>query len=74
MLSAKKDTKSQLTLKKKYNKAHTNPVEKRVMYKADFTANLYVFLKFNGKVNYSNNKNNALQKINFQIYNLLLLW
>ena len=65
MLSAKKDTKSQFRLKKETSKTHTNPVEKRVMYKADFTANLYVFLKFNGKVNYSNNKNNAFQKNQF---------
>ena len=51
IIIAKNDTKSQLILKKKYNKAYTNPVEKRVMYNADFTANLYVFLKFNEWIN-----------------------
>lgn len=28
-------------------KIATNPVEKKAMYKADITANLYVFLKLN---------------------------
>ena len=38
--------KDQLIIKKTNNKKYTKPDEKSVMYRADFTANLYVFLKF----------------------------